>query len=153
MQKKTIHYLKVTLDPGWSTPSFSSRLLGGVKNVPTYNTAQQPGFLGAPGALLGGGGHDGSSGPTAFVETYQLGISINLLNLQRCPACASSYITAPGAFLCCTGWNSLSFALKPFHQSPKPGVGSHGVRSLNRAALLMYSKLSAHGMDAQTDAP
>ena len=62
-RRRLIHYLKITLDPGWPTTtlltgsSARSRM-----SLLIASTAQQPGFLGDPRSPPGGE-HDSSSGP------------------------------------------------------------------------------------------
>ena len=129
-RRRLIHYLKVTLDPGWSTTTLFIRLLGGVKNVTAYSCYSPAAWLPWRPQEPSWGGIWWLIWTTTFVNILKLGIFHKPSETSEMPSfCQLLYNKLQVLSLCCTEWNSLSLTLKPFHQSPKPGVGSHGVRA------------------------
>ena len=85
-------------------------------------TTRQPVLDGDSKGPLGGK-HGGSSGDVASVKSLHQEFPINLLSLEGPSLCQLLYNKPQVLSLFRARWDSPSFTLKPFPQSPKPGMG------------------------------
>ena len=148
-RRRLIHYLKVTLDPGWPTTTLVIRLLGEVKNVTAYSFYSPAAWLPWRPQEPSWGGTWWLVWTTTFVDILKLGISHKPSEPAEMPSLCQLLYNKLQVLSFLLYWvESPELCPKTISSEPRPRGGKSWDQAPERGSTAHVFRLSTHSMDA-----